>query len=192
MVVSERKPDHIFFFDDACYAAHEENTFPFEAFQDERFSGAEFYVALGYRHLRRKADIINQLLARQRELPSIVHPTCHVGADTRIGAGCIFYPMCNVDIEVTFGNGVLLNNSSIISHQCEIGNAVYFSPGVVLCGRAQIGSESFLGAGALVSDNVSIGSGVRVAIGTVVTKDIPDNASVIGSPIRLLTQPLRL
>jgi sugar O-acyltransferase (sialic acid O-acetyltransferase NeuD family) len=192
MVVAQRRPDKIIFFDDLCYAAHEENTFPFEAFQDERFSGAEFYVALGYRRLSRKADVISQLLARQRELPSLVHPTCHVSADARIGVGCILYPMCNVDSAVSVGDGVLLNNSAIISHESEIGNAVYISPGVVVCGRARIGDESFLGAGVLVSDSVSIGSGVRVAIGTVVTKDVPNEASVIGSPMRLLTRSLRL
>ena len=192
MVLAQRRPDKIYFFDDNQHAGRGENTFPFDAFQDSRFSEADFYVALGYRHLVRKIQIINQLIDLQRNLPNLVHPTCHIAPDFRVGVGCILYPMCNVDVGVSIGNGVLLNNSAVVSHQCKIGNAVYISPGVVLCGRARVGNATFLGAGALVADGISIGSQACVAIGTVVAKDVHENASVIGNPMRFLLRPLRL
>lgn len=192
MIVAQSRPDKIYFFDDKRHAGREESTFPFEAFQDSLFSEAEFYVALGYRHLVRKMQIISHLIDLQRNLPNLIHPTCYIAPDFRAGVGCILYPMCNVDAGVSIGNGVLINNSAVISHQCEIGDAVYISPGVVLCGRARVGNATFLGAGALVTDGISIGSEACVAIGTVVAKDVHDDTSVIGNPMKFLLRPLRI
>ena len=180
------------FFDDLVNAQGSENIFPFDSYLDARFANLEFYVGLGYLRLQRKAEILLELREAGRRAPSFVHPSCHMHPTCRIGEGCIVFPMCNLDQEVELGNGVLLNNSVVISHNCTVGDAAYLSPGVVLAGHVTIGAETFLGAGTLVSQRRHIGRGARLGIGSVVTRDIPNEASAIGNPLRILERKLEL
>jgi sugar O-acyltransferase (sialic acid O-acetyltransferase NeuD family) len=179
-------------FDDVLYSKRGENSFPFESFLDERFADCDFYVGLGYLHLPRKAEILGQLRTAGRRMPSFVHPSCHVHPTCRVGDGCLLYPCCNLDQEVNLGHGVLLNNSVVVSHNSHVGDAAYLSPGVVLSGRVTVADAAFLGSGTIVSNQRRIGARARVGIGTVVTRDVPDGASAIGNPVRLLERPLEL
>jgi len=189
---AHRALDELVLFDDLAHAQKTENSFPFNDHLDPRFSDCDFYVTLGYHHLTRKAEILARLRDAGRKAPSFVHPTCYLHPTCRLGFGCVLYPMCNLDQEVELGPGALLNNSVVISHNCRVGQAVYFSPGVVLSGHVTVGDAAFLGSGALVANNRRIGAGARVGIGTVVTRDVPEQASALGNPMRLLEHPLDL
>ena len=184
--------DDLLLFDDLACAQKTENSFPFNSYLDPRFSNCDFYVALGYHHLTRKAEILAHLRDAGRRAPSFVHPTCYLHPTCHLGYGCVLYPMCNLDQEVELGDGALLNNSVVISHNCRVGQAAYFSPGVVLSGHVTVGEAAFLGSGAVVANNRRIGAGARVGIGTVVTCDVPEGASALGNPMRLLEHPLNL
>jgi sugar O-acyltransferase (sialic acid O-acetyltransferase NeuD family) len=184
--------DHVALFDDLLYRQNAANVFPFEAFLEDRFADLEFYVGLGYRHLPRKAEVLRVLLAAGRRTPSFVHPSCQVHPTCRRGEGCVIYPLCNLGQEVELGHGVLLNNSVVVSHNSRLADCVYCSPGVVLSGYVVVGEASFLGSGTIVSNNRSIGARAQVGIGSVVTMDIPNGASAIGNPLRLLNKPLNV
>ena len=62
---------------------------------------------------------------------------------------------------------------------------------MVVCGHVSIGDYTFIGAGTTISNHVTIGKNVIIGIGTVVTKDVPDNVSVIGNPMRIIKNNLR-
>lgn len=186
------KPGRVVFFDDPLHAKRAENSYPFDSFLDPDFTDLDFYVALGYRHLARKTEILRQLRAANRRTPSLVHPSCHVGPGCRIGEGCLIYPLCNLDQDVEIRDGVLLNNSVVVSHDSCVGESAYLAPGVVLAGHVTIGEAAFLGLGARVANHRSIGARARIGIGTVVTRDVPDDGSAIGNPQRLLERPLEL
>jgi sugar O-acyltransferase (sialic acid O-acetyltransferase NeuD family) len=179
-------------FDDKLHREGGENSFPFNSFLDTQFAGGDFYVALGYKHLPRKAEIFQQLRAAGRRTPAFVHSSCHVHPTCRVGEGSIVYPMCNLDAEVELASGVLVNNSVVVSHNSNVGTAAYLSPGVVLSGHVTIGDLAFLGAGTMVANGRRIGTNARIGIGSVITHDVPDGASAIGNPLRLLQRPLEL
>ncbi|MDB6169788.1 MAG: hypothetical protein JWM88_2652 [Verrucomicrobia bacterium] len=185
-------PGKVFRFDDPRSAKGEPDAFPFEAYLEPRFADADFYVGLGYRHLPLRAEIIRALLAAGRRVPALVHPSCHVAPSARIGAGSLVYPLCNLDHQVELEAGVMLNNSVVISHDSKIGAAACLSPGVVVAGYVTIGTAAFLGAGTLVADHRRVGARAIAGIGTVITQDVPDDASVVGNPQRLLDRPLSL
>ena len=180
------------FFDDNCVAEGLPGALPFGSHADEQFADVKFYVCLGYKHLVRKTEIVLRLLELGRELPAFIHSTCHVSPSARIAKGAILYPMCNVDKDVTIGHGVLLNNSVVVSHNTTIGDGCYLSPGVVVSGFANIGANTFIGSGAVISNDLEIGENAVIGIGTVVTKEVPDECSAIGNPMRILERRLKL
>ena len=192
LLAADGLPDCVAFFDNVAHARGEADCFPFDAFIDARFSDYDFYVGLGYKHLACKAQILRALHAEGRRAPSFVHPSSRIDPTCRCGQGSVIYPMCNLGQEVELGQGVLLNNSVVVSHDSRIGDAVYCSPGVVLSGRVMVGEAAFLGSGTVVSNDCRIGSNARVGIGSVVTINVPEGASAIGNPLRLLTTPLNL
>lgn len=53
-------------------------------------------------------------------------------------------------------------------------------------GKPTIGNNVKLGVSVTIIGNVRIGDNVTVGAGTVVTKDIPDNAVVVGNPARII------
>jgi sugar O-acyltransferase (sialic acid O-acetyltransferase NeuD family) len=179
-------------FDDRRFAEREAGVLPFDAFLDDRFRDADFYVALGYHHLSRKLTILRELQAAGRRIPSIVHPSAFVHPSCRLGDGSIVYPLCNIGADVEIGPGAIINNSAVVSHESWIGAVAYLSPAVILSGRVTIGEAAFLGAGVVVANGCRIGSSARVGIGSVVTRDVADGASAIGNPIRVLDHPLEL
>lgn len=192
-LVSELEgPDQSRRFDDILAGRGDDGALPFERHTDESFRDCSFYVCIGYKHPKRKAEILARLLELDRKVPVLCHPTAFVNPSSRAGAGTVIYPMCNVDRHVEIGNGVLLNNSVVISHNVRIGDCCYVSPGAVISGDVEIGANTFVGSGAVVSNAVSIGDDVIVGVGTVVSKDVPSGASVIGNPMRVLRHQLRL
>jgi sugar O-acyltransferase (sialic acid O-acetyltransferase NeuD family) len=180
------------YFDDVAYRAGRPGAAPFDAYADEAFAGYDFYVALGYKHLTRKAEIVGRLLSKGRRLPVLVAESSHVSRSAELEPGVVVFPMCAVDEAVQIGMGTLVNNGVTLSHNNKVGACCYLSPGVITCGFVVIGDQTFLGAGSVVSNNVTIGANVRIGIGTVVTRDISDGASVIGNPMRVLSRCLEL
>ena len=53
-------------------------------------------------------------------------------------------------------------------------------------GTPTLGNNVYLGAGAKIIGKVVIGNSVRVGANAVVTKDVPDNATVVGVPARIV------
>ena len=53
-------------------------------------------------------------------------------------------------------------------------------------GSIEIFDNCFIGANSTIMYNVKIGPNAIVAAGSVVTKDVPDNAVVVGNPAKVI------
>ena len=49
-----------------------------------------------------------------------------------------------------------------------------------------IGDNVYIGVGAKVLGNIRIGNNVKIGANAVVIKDVPDNATVVGVPARVV------
>lgn len=89
---------------------------------------------------------------------------------------------------IDHGMGVVVGETTII------GDNVTLFQGVTLGGTGKekgkrhptIGSNVVIGAGAKVLGNVNIGDGVNIGANAVVIKDVPNNATVVGVPGRIV------
>jgi serine O-acetyltransferase len=85
--------------------------------------------------------------------------------------------------------GIIVNERAVIGKNCNI------SPGVIVGqanrgrnkGYPTLGDNVYLGPGAKLVGNVRVGSNVAIGANCVVTRDVPDNAVVVGIPGRVIS-----
>lgn len=81
---------------------------------------------------------------------------------------------------------IIINGNSKIGRNCRIMADVVIgsSSGVNLA--AEIGDNVYIGAGAKIIGQVKVGNGAIIGANAVVTKDVPENATVVGIPARVI------
>jgi len=79
---------------------------------------------------------------------------------------------------VVINTNVRAGRNLVIYHNVTLGAERHKSP--------VLGDNVYIGAGAKVIGGVRIGSDVRIGANAVVTKDVPDGATVVGIPARIV------
>lgn len=116
------------------------------------------------------AKIISQIA---RFLTAIeIHPACIIGKR----------------LLIDHGSGVVIGETAIIGDDCTV------FQGVTLGGRGNVKGKRhptlkngvFVGAGAKILGNIEIGNNARIGANAVVLVDIPNNATAVGIPARVI------
>ncbi len=142
--------------------------------------GARLHAAVGDGELR-----MRWLTAFGAEhFDSIIDPSAVVSTSASLGAGTFIASRAIVNARATIGAACIINSGAIVEHDCVLEDGVHVSPGSILCGTVCVGTLTHIGAGAVVLPGIRIGARVRVGAGAVVTKDVADDATVVGVPAR--------
>lgn len=118
--------------------------------------------------------------------PAIIHSSAVVSESARLGYGTVVMANSSINSEAIIGNHCIINTGSVVEHDCKIGDFVHISPNAALAGSVDVGKGSQVGIGAVVLPGVKIGKWVNVGAGAVIIKDIPDFATVVGNPGRII------
>jgi len=73
-----------------------------------------------------------------------------------------------------------------VDHDNIVGDGVSIGPGAHTAGRVTIRDGAFIGLGALIINGVTVGRRATVGAGAVVVRDVPEGATVVGNPARVL------
>jgi len=94
------------------------------------------------------------------------------------------------------GKGIYIPHSYgiVINSKCEIGDYCTIHQGVTIGrggrgeneGVPKIGSYVYIGAGAVILGKIVVGNNSVIGANAVVTKDVPDNAVVVGIPAKII------
>jgi len=111
----------------------------------------------------------------------------------------VFMEMC-IDPGASIGGGlyvghiggVHINPEAVLGKNCDIAHRVTI--GASAMGRKGIpvlGDNVYVGTGATLVGKIRIGSGAKIAANTLVMTNVPDGATVMGVPGRIILRPAR-
>ncbi|UOX33673.1 acetyltransferase [Flavobacterium sediminilitoris] len=145
----------------------------------------EFTIGIGNPILRKK--LFDKFTLFGGKFVSTISPLATIGSfDVEIGEGSNILSNATLSNSSKIGMGTIVYYNVVITHDCVVGNFVELSPNALLLGHTKIGDFSKIGAGAIILPKVKIGKNVTIGAGSVVTKNIPDNAVVVGVPGKII------
>lgn len=115
-----------------------------------------------------------------------IHPDASISEFSKIGEGTVVMAQVVINPDVEIGKHCIINTGAIIEHDCKIGDYVHISPNAALAGNIKVGEGTHVGIGASVIQGIKIGKWAIVGAGTVVINDVPDFATVVGNPGRII------
>jgi serine O-acetyltransferase len=106
----------------------------------------------------------------------------------------IFMEMC-IDPEATIGEGLYMghiggihiNSGVVVGRNCDITHRVTIGTSAMgRQGAPIIGDDVYIGTGATLVGKIKIGNGAKIAANTLVIGNVPDGATVMGVPGRII------
>jgi sugar O-acyltransferase (sialic acid O-acetyltransferase NeuD family) len=145
-------------------------------------------VALGVGIPRVKRAILERIGPWNAKFPSLVAPDVQMSEYVEIGQGAIITAGCIITTQVSVGDFAVTNLACTLGHDVVVGKGATLSPGVTISGYVQIGEFVDVGTNASVIPGVSIGAESVVGAGAVIIRDVPEKATIVGNPGKVIKQ----
>jgi serine O-acetyltransferase len=88
--------------------------------------------------------------------------------------------------------GVIIHQEAIIGTNCDISHRVTIGTSAMgRKGAPVLGDNIYVGTGSTIVGKIKIGSGAKIAANTLVIDDVPEGATMMGVPGRILFAPSR-
>ena len=115
-----------------------------------------------------------------------------ISTTNRFFTGIEIHPAAKIGRRVFIDHGM----GVVIGETTEVGDDVLLYQGVVLGGTSShkekrhptVGNGVVIGSGALVIGNITLGNGSKVGAGSVVLNDVPNGATVVGVPGKIVQE----
>lgn len=115
-----------------------------------------------------------------------VHGSAVISRDASLGPGTVVLHGAVVQTGARIGAHVVINALACVAHDARVGDFAHVCPHVTLCGHVEIGEGTLVGARAVVIPCVRVGRWCKIGAGAVVVRNVPDFATVVGNPARIL------
>lgn len=142
-------------------------------------------IAIGNAKTRKK---ISKKLMKNKNLsfPNFIAESAKISDDICIGQGCIICMASIITVNVKLGDFVICNLDCTIGHDSILEDFVILYPSVNVSGNVIIGTTSEIGTGTQIIQGNAIGKECILGAGAVVNKNIPDFATAVGIPAKII------
>lgn len=117
---------------------------------------------------------------------TVMHPSALISAFATLGEGTVVFHQSVVQAGAQIGKHCIINTSASVDHDCVLEDFVHISPNATLSGNVTVGEGTHIGAGAVVIPGVTIGKWCVIGAGAVVIRHIPDFATAVGVPAKVI------
>lgn len=143
-------------------------------------------VLLGIGIPQVKQRVVPKLIEMGAQFPTFIDPRATIGDEVRIGQGVVIcagaIATCNIQID----DFAMVNLAVTIGHDVKIGRFVTLSPAVNLSGYTEIGEGTDVGTDSTIIPGKKVGKNSVIGAMACVTKDVPDNATAVGIPAKVI------
>ncbi len=143
------------------------------------------YCPIGDNAIRSK--YLSTLKKEGYNIPSFIHRSVSIAPDVILGeaiymlAGNIVMPFTKI------GSYLMVNQGSTIAHHVEVGEGVFISSGVNIGASMIVEDRAYIGMGVTAMTGIKkIGKDCLLGAGAVIIRDVPDYATVVGNPGRVI------
>ena len=120
--------------------------------------------------------------------PNFIAPTVWISNHVNLGKGILLYPGVSINYESEIGDFAIFNMNCAIGHNCKFDSYATLAPGVNLAGFTHVQECADVGIGATTIQGIVIGKESRVGGQAMVLKNVPDGATVVGNPARIIRE----
>jgi len=108
----------------------------------------------------------------------------HIGVRCKISSHSFVCEGVAIEDGVFIGHGVMFTNDALPRAVNTDGSLQDDNDWQVI--ETRVKRHASIGSGATILPGITIGEGAMVGAGAVVTKDVPDHATVVGNPARII------
>lgn len=116
---------------------------------------------------------------------NLIHPSVDLTM-TKIGIGNYIQENVIIQADTQIGDNSSIHIGALVAHESIVGNSVFIAHAVSISGKNEIGDGTFIGTNATIIPRMRIGKWATIGAGSVVIKDIPDYATVVGNPAKVI------
>lgn len=140
-------------------------------------------ISIGANKTRKKvADRLGNFAGYGRA----IHAATCISNRATIGEGTVIMAGATVNADTRVGRHCIINTNASVDHDCVLGDFTHISPNATLSGDVHVGEGTHIGAGAAVIQGIKIGKWCMIGAGAAVIRDIPDYATAVGNPARII------
>ena len=181
-ILEELKEEYIEVWDDADEVLFLDKTV-IKPNSDGNIIRDKLIISIGINAVRKK---VVAKLNKSITFGKVIHPKAVVSSRATIGEGSVVMAGAVINPCAEIGKHCIINTCASIDHDCVLEDYVHISPNATLSGNVFVGEGTHIGSAAVSIQGIRIGKWCTIGAGAVVIKDIPDYATAVGNPARII------
>lgn len=143
------------------------------------------FIPIGNNTVR--CNLLKKAMQSGFNTPSYIHPTCNIHESVMIGKCVYILPNSNIMPLTQLKDFVLISMGVNIAHHTVIEEGCFFSQGSNIGANIHFEKNVFCGIASTVMTGVNeVGKNSLIGAGAVIIKDVPDGATVVGNPGKII------
>ena len=116
---------------------------------------------------------------------TLIHPSVETAGVT-LAAEITVYQNATLGTHAEVGESTVVFMGAIVGHGSRVGRGCIVAPNAVINARAELGDGVYVGTNSSILPEVRVGSWSTIAAGSAVMNAVPDGATAVGVPAKVL------